>query len=57
MEAAFKHYVLDWRYTNCEDTPENLKRAVDGASAMGLTGFNCSIPHNVAIIEHISSLG
>ena len=57
MEAAFKHHGLDWRYINCEVMPENLQRSVDGTSAMEWAGFNCSIPHKVAIIEHIGSLG
>jgi shikimate dehydrogenase len=25
MEAAFRHHGLDWRYINCEVTPENHK--------------------------------
>lgn len=57
MEAAFQHHGLDWRYINCEVSPDNLKAAVEGASAMGWAGFNCSIPHKVAVIEHIGSLG
>ncbi len=57
MEAAFRHHGLDWRYLNCEVSPENLGDAVNGARAMGWAGFNCSIPHKVAVIEHIDSLG
>ena len=31
--------------------------AVKGARAMGWIGFNCSIPHKVAVIEHLDELG
>jgi shikimate dehydrogenase len=57
MEAAFRHHNLDWRYINCEVSPDNLAAAVRGAMAMGWAGFNCSIPHKVAVIEHIDELG
>lgn len=57
MEAAFRHHGLDWRYLNCEVTPENLGDAVKGARAMGWAGFNCSIPHKVAVVDHIDRLG
>jgi shikimate dehydrogenase len=48
---------LDWRYINCEVRPEKLGDAVRGARAMGWAGFNCSLPHKVAVIEHLDGLG
>lgn len=57
IEAAYRHHGLNWRYINCEVSPENLKDAVAGARAMGWAGFNCSIPHKVAVIEHLDGLG
>lgn len=57
IEAAFRHHGLDWRYINCEVAAENLGDAVKGARAMGWRGFNCSIPHKVAVIEHLDGLG
>lgn len=57
VEAAYRHHGLDWRYINCEVSPENLGAAVAGARAMGWRGFNCSIPHKVAVIEHLDGLG
>lgn len=57
IEAAYRHHNLAWRYLNCEVTPENLGDAVRGARAMGWRGFNCSIPHKVAVIEHLDGLG
>lgn len=56
MEAAFADDALDYRYINCEVPPENLSGAVAGAVAMGWRGFNCSIPHKVAVIEHLDGL-
>ena len=53
IEAAFRHHGLPWRYINCEVAPENLGAAVAGARAMGWRGFNCSIPHKVAVIAHL----
>ena len=57
IEAAFRHHGLDWRYLNCEVEPQNLEDAVRGARAMGWRGFNCSIPHKVAVINYLDSLG
>jgi shikimate dehydrogenase len=56
MEAAYRHHGLDARYVNCEVQPADLGDAVRGARAMGWAGFNCSIPHKVAVIEHLDGL-
>ncbi len=57
VEAAYRHHQLDWRYLNCEVAPESLGAAVAGAKAMGWAGFNCSLPHKVAVIDHLDGLG
>jgi shikimate dehydrogenase len=57
IEAAFRHHRLDARYINCEVAPAALGDAARGARAMGWRGFNCSIPHKVAIIAHLDGLG
>ncbi|WP_349570922.1 shikimate dehydrogenase [Azotobacter salinestris] len=57
VEAAYRYHGLDWRYINCEVAPQFLGDAVRGAKAMGWAGFNCSIPHKVAVIEHLDGLG
>ncbi len=57
IEAAYRHHDLDWRYINCEVSPDALGDAVRGAKAMGWAGFNCSIPHKVAVIDHLDGLG
>jgi shikimate dehydrogenase len=57
IEAAYRHHGLDARYMNCEVAPEGLGDAVRGAWAMGWAGFNCSLPHKVAVIDHLAALG
>jgi shikimate dehydrogenase len=56
MEAAFADAGLDVRYINCEVPAENLADAVRGAQAMGWIGFNCSIPHKVAVLGLLDEL-
>ena len=56
VEAAYRHHGLDARYLNCEVAPEALGDAVRGARAMGWAGFNCSIPHKLAVVEHLDGL-
>jgi shikimate dehydrogenase len=57
IEAAYRHHGVDARYLNCDVAPESLGDAVRGARAMGWAGFNCSIPHKVAVIEHLDRVG
>jgi len=51
MEAAYAHHGIDARYINCDVATEDLADAVRGATAMGWIGFNCSLPHKVAVID------
>lgn len=57
IEAAYKYHRLEWRYLTIEVAPDRLADAVKGARAMGFAGFNCTIPHKVAVIEHLDGLG
>ncbi len=57
IEAAFAHHDLHWRYVNMEVRSGVLGDAVRGAKAMGFRGFNCSIPHKVAVIPFLDGLG
>ena len=57
IEAAFKHHNLDWRYLTIEVAPDNLAEAVEGAKVMGFQGFNCTIPHKVAVIPLLDEIG
>ena len=56
VEPAFAALGLDWRYLTVEVAPEGLAAAVAGAKAMGWQGFNCTIPHKVAVIRHLDRL-
>jgi shikimate dehydrogenase len=56
VEAAYRHHGIDARYINCDVAPSALGDAVRGARAMGWVGFNCSIPHKVAVIEHLDGV-
>jgi shikimate dehydrogenase len=56
VEAAFADMGLDWRYLTVAVRPQNLADAVRGAVAMGWRGFNCTIPHKVAVaalVDHM----
>jgi shikimate dehydrogenase len=57
IEPAYRALRLDWRYLTLEVRPENLAAAVAGARAFGFRGFNCTIPHKVAVIPHLDGLG
>ena len=56
MEQAFAAAGLDWRYLTCEVPPEKLADAIKGLRALGFKGANCTIPHKVAVIEHLDEL-
>ena len=56
VEAAYRALGLDARYLTCDVPPESLGDAVRGAKAMGWLGFNCSLPHKVAVIDHLDEV-
>ncbi len=56
IEAAYRHHGLDARYINCDVPRAALGDAVRGAHAMGWVGFNCSLPHKVAVIAHLDAV-
>jgi len=56
IEAAYRHHGIDARYINCDVSAAHLADAVRGARAMGWIGFNCSIPHKIAVIAHLDGL-
>lgn len=56
VEAAYRHHHINARYLNCEVSPDALGDAVRGARAMGWAGFNCSIPHKIAVIRLLDGL-
>jgi shikimate dehydrogenase len=56
MEQAFAAAGIDWRYLTCEVPPEKLPDAIKGLRALGFKGANLTIPHKVAVIEHLDEL-
>ena len=56
IEAAYLHHRMDARYINCDVSQGALGDAVRGARAMGWAGFNCSIPHKIAVMEYLDEI-
>lgn len=56
QEAAFEALGLQWRYQLLHVTAENLPAAVKGVRALGFRGFNCTIPHKVAVMAHLDEI-
>ena len=54
--AAIAHLGLDYVYLPLPVKPENLQAAIQGFEAIGLTGFNITIPHKQAILPFLSSI-
>src|SRR5260370_42360503 len=53
QEAAFAALGLNWRYLTVEVPPEKLRDAILGVRAFGMRGINLTIPHKVALMEHL----
>ena len=47
---------LDYAYLPFSIAPDQLKTAVDGFAAVGLKGFNITIPHKQAIMPLLSEI-
>lgn len=56
QNAAFAASNLDYVYVPFAVVPENLERAVAGLKALGVCGFNVTIPHKTAIIPFLDRL-
>jgi shikimate dehydrogenase len=56
MEKAFAAAGLDWRYLTFEVPPSKLADALKGLRALGFRGANFTIPHKVAVIQHLDEL-
>jgi shikimate dehydrogenase len=56
QEAGFRAAGLNWRYLTVEVAPADLADAVRGARAFGMRGFNLTIPHKVAVMEHLDAV-
>lgn len=56
IEKAFAKAGLDWRYLTLEVAPQDLPAAIAGMRAMGFRGGNFTIPHKVAVVDHLDEL-
>ena len=56
QEAGFAAAGLNWRYLNFEVPPDRLGAAMAAIDALGMRGINLTIPHKVAVIEHLDEL-
>jgi shikimate dehydrogenase len=56
QNAAFAACQLDYVYVPFAVTPGNLGQAVIGLKALGVCGFNVTIPHKTAIIPFLDRL-
>ena len=56
QEAAFRALGLNWRYLTVEVPADKLRDAITGVRAFGMRGINLTIPHNVAVIEHLDEI-
>jgi shikimate dehydrogenase len=56
LEAAFAALGLNWRYLTIEVPSAKLRDAVTGVRAFGMRGANLTIPHKVAVMEHLDQI-
>src|SRR5437588_7938006 len=56
QEAAFRAAGLNWRYLTVEVAPRDLADAIRGVRAFGMRGINLTIPHKVAVMEHLDEI-
>lgn len=56
QNAAFRALGLDWTYELLDVTAEDLPSAIDRLRAADVAGANVTIPHKLAVMEHIDGL-
>ena len=54
--AAFKKLGMDYVYTAFDVNPNNLKEAIDGASALNIKGLNVTIPHKIEVMKYLAEI-
>ncbi len=54
--AAFRRLGMDWVYVPFHVKPEQLGEAVRAVRALGLAGVNVTVPHKVAVMEHLDAV-
>lgn len=56
QQAAFKELHLQWRYLTIEVKPGDLKEAMQAVRALNMRGINLTIPHKLAVLEHLDTI-
>lgn len=56
MNGAFARQGLDHTYQSFDVKPEHLRDAVVGMKALGVAGFNITVPHKVAVIPYLDAI-
>jgi shikimate dehydrogenase len=54
--AAFAELGLDWCYVPLPVHPDRVPDALAGAAALGLRGFNATVPHKEALVPLVDTL-
>lgn len=56
QQAAFKALDIPWRYLTIEVSSEDLADAMKALRALNMRGINLTIPHKVAVLEHLDKI-
>jgi shikimate dehydrogenase len=56
QEAAFAAAGLNWRYLLLKVRREDLAAALAGIRALNFRGINLTIPHKVAVLQHLDRI-
>ena len=54
--AAIRQLGIDWVYVPFHVRPEHLEAAVRSIPALGLKGFNVTVPHKVAVMQYLDEI-
>lgn len=54
--AAFESLKMDYAYVAFDVEPQNVGEAIKGAQALGIKGFNVTIPHKIEVMQHLDEL-
>ncbi|HEX7063744.1 MAG TPA: shikimate dehydrogenase [Bacillales bacterium] len=52
----FQALGLPHRYECFDVDPANLSKAVEGIKALGIAGFNVTVPHKVTVMQHLDEI-
>ena len=54
--AAFESLKMDYAYVAFDVEPQNVGEAIKGAQALGIKGFNVTIPHKIEVMQYLDEL-